>query len=274
MLLSAGVLSLLEEMISDSETCESATALYLNLSILDDAKPEIGLSKALDFLVQLLLADNPAGISCKHDALHTIYNISTVVTNTPALLASGIICALQSLLTDHATPEGLAWTEKALAVVINLAYSEAGKDAIVTTPGMISCLAAVLDTGEPAEQELVVSCLLVLCNGDERCSHLVLQEGVIPALVSVSVTGSPRGMERAQRLLQLFREQRQHEPPPAAAPVSTPAPAPVPQVTSGGGGGGGGGNNGKLVKSLHKSKSKKLVRTLSSMWKVYQCYGE
>lgn len=272
MLLSAGVLSLLEEMISDSETCESATALYLNLSILDDAKPEIGLSKALDFLVQLLLADNPAGISCKHDALHTIYNISTVVTNTPALLASGIICALQSLLTDHATPEGLAWTEKALAVVINLAYSEAGKDAIVTTPGMISCLAAVLDTGEPAEQELVVSCLLVLCNGDERCSHLVLQEGVIPALVSVSVTGSPRGMERAQRLLQLFREQRQHEPPPAAAPVSTPAPAPVPQVTSGGGGGG--GNNGKLVKSLHKSKSKKLVRTLSSMWKVYQCYGE
>lgn len=84
---------------------------------------------------------------------------------------------------------------------------------MVSAPGFIGSLALVLDSGEPPEQEQAVSCLLVLCITDDNCSQLVLQEGVIPALVSLTVNGTTRGKEKAQKLLKLFREQRQKEQP-------------------------------------------------------------
>jgi FKBP-type peptidyl-prolyl cis-trans isomerase len=39
----------------------------------------------------------------------------------------------------------------------------------------------------------------------------VLQEGVIPALVSLTANGTGRAKDKAQKLLRLFREQRQRE---------------------------------------------------------------
>jgi hypothetical protein len=51
----------------------------------------------------------------------------------------------------------------------------------------------------------------VICSGDEGSSQTVLQEGVIPALVSVTANGTARARDKAQRLLRLFREQRQRE---------------------------------------------------------------
>ena len=51
----------------------------------------------------------------------------------------------------------------------------------------------------------------MICSGDEGSSQTVLQEGVIPALVSVTANGTARARDKAQRLLRLFREQRQRE---------------------------------------------------------------
>ncbi|KAJ0972360.1 hypothetical protein J5N97_020319 [Dioscorea zingiberensis] len=263
MLLSAGVIPLLEQMIFNSETCEPATALYLNLSCLDDAKPIISSSQAVSFLVQLLQADSSASSSCKHDALYTLYNLSTYPLNIPSLLDSGIVDALYSLLAFPTESSRYAWTEKTLAVFINLASTKAGKQEIVSTSGLIGTLAMLLDTGEPAEQEQVVSCLLILCSSDEFCSQMVLQEGVIPALVSISVSGTPRGMEKAQKLLKLFREQRQSEPSLVCAQQHEEDRSNGHVLVSG-------------VKPLCVSKSKKFGRSLSSMWKnrtfsVYHC---
>ncbi|KAL0385377.1 UNVERIFIED_CONTAM: U-box domain-containing protein 45 [Sesamum radiatum] len=81
-------------------------------------------------------------------------------------------------------------------------------------PGLISALATILDVGEPVEQEQAAACLLILCNSNEACSQMVLQEGVIPSLVSISVNGTVRGKQKAQKLLMLFREQRQRDPSP------------------------------------------------------------
>ena len=80
--------------------------------------------------------------------------------------------------------------------MINLATSQVGREEIVSTPGLIGALASILDTGELIEQEQAVSCLLILCNRSEECSEMVLPEGVIPALVSISVNGTPRGQEK------------------------------------------------------------------------------
>ncbi|TKY59876.1 U-box domain-containing protein 6 [Spatholobus suberectus] len=258
-MLSAGVLSLLEEMISKTSSYGCPTALYLNLSCLEEAKPMIGMSQAVLFLIQLLQSDSD--VQCKQDSLHALYNLSTVPSNIPYLLSSGIISGLQSLLVGDG--DCSMWTEKCIAVLINVATSEVGREEIVSTSALISALASILDTGELLEQEQAVSCLLILCNKSETCSEMVLQEGVIPALVSISVNGTPRGREKAQKLLMLFREQRRdpspvktHQCPPETSDLSTP-PAEM----------------NPLCKSVSRRKSGKAF---SFIWKsksyfVYQC---
>ncbi|XP_044494011.1 U-box domain-containing protein 6-like [Mangifera indica] len=206
-LLAAGILQLLEKMISNPNSHGSATAVYLNLSCFEDAKSLIGSSQAVQFLVHL--CKGKTEVQCKLDALHALFNLSTVPSNIPNLLSAGIISGLQSLVIAG----DRMWTEKSLAVLLNLASSQAGKNEMLSTPGLIAGLATVLDTGEPIEQEQAVACLLILCKGSEKCSQMVLQEGVIPALVSISVNGTTRGQDKAQKLLMLFREQRQRDHP-------------------------------------------------------------
>ncbi|KAK1295352.1 U-box domain-containing protein 45 [Acorus calamus] len=271
MLLSAGILPLLEDMILSPESYEPATALYLNLSCFDEAKPLIGSSRAVPFLVQLLRSPAPPNHQCKLDALHALYNLSTHPPNALPLLSSGVLDGLHSLLLGGGPDDPV---EKAIAVLINLASSKTGRREITSAPGLIGGLAMVLETGQPVEQEQAVLCLLMLCNADERCSQMVLQEGVIPALVSVSVNGTPRGIEKAQKLLMLFREQRQRD---------TSPPARDHRGESSGGGGPPREQQQQqqmemATKTMCKSTTtkKKLGRTLSSMWKgknfsVYQC---
>ncbi|KAG5221975.1 hypothetical protein OIU77_011552 [Salix suchowensis] len=259
MMLAAGAIPLLEDMISNPDSDGSATALYLNLSCLDEAKSIIGSSQAVAFLIQILQGE--ARVQCKLDALHALYNLSSHSTNISNLLSAGIINGLQSLL---AVPGDHSWIEKSIAVLINLASSQPAKDEMLSTPGLISGLATILDTVEPIEQEQAVACLYVLCNGSEKGSQLVLQEGVIPALVSISVNGTTRGKEKAQKLLMLFREQRQQDQPSAdvcfqqtesssrsmPAPESKPQCKPVPRRKM-----------GKAISFFWKSKS----------YSVYQC---
>ncbi|KAM3353111.1 hypothetical protein ACQJBY_024348 [Aegilops geniculata] len=281
LLLSAGIVELLEQMTSNPRLAAAATALYLNLSCLTDAKSVIASTQAVPFLVDRLYnhdACDPKASSCKHDALYTLYNLSTHQASIPSLLSAGIVDALHTLLTDSSVSEGIGWTEKALAVAISLAATQAGRKEIMSTPGLVSTLAMLLDTGEPTEQEQAVSCLLAMCAADDKCIAPVLQEGVVPSLVSISATGTGRGREKAQKLLKLFREQRQRDggQPPASQQQQQQAPS------SEAGNGNGNGNGGGVMvchresKPLCKSKSRKLGRTLSSLWKnrgfsLYQC---
>ncbi|KAL0335991.1 UNVERIFIED_CONTAM: U-box domain-containing protein 45 [Sesamum radiatum] len=204
LMLAAGVLPILEKMIASTDAVGAATALYLNLSCLEEAKPVIGSSEAVPFLIWVLKDE-----------------------------------------TDEQSS------------------SKTARDQIIMAPGLISALATILDVGEPVEQEQAAACLLILCNSNEACSQMVLQEGVIPSLVSISVNGTVRGKQKAQKLLMLFREQRQRDP----SPVSTrPRPesdeVPLPAQDS---------------KPLSKSVSRRKVGKAFSFWRknksfsVYQC---
>lgn len=261
LMLAAGVIPLLEEMISDRNSYGLAAALYLNLSCLKEAKPIIGSSKAVPFLIELLFSKTTP--RWELDALHCLFNLSSYPSNIPNLLQSGIINALQLILSE---PRDQAWTEKSIAVLINLASNNTAKEEIISSPGLISSLSALLDTGEPIEQEQSVSCLLILCNGNEKSSQMVLEEGVIPSLVSIQVSGTSRSREKAQKLLMLFREQRQRDSSPPRAPESpsgvefTVSP-PEPKSVSKSIGEKEGVNRDK--KPLGKSVSRKLGRTFS-----------
>ncbi|CAA0820097.1 U-box domain-containing protein 45 [Striga hermonthica] len=202
LMLALGVLPILHKM---SDSLGAATALYLNLSCLDEAKSMIGNSEAVPFLIWVL--KNESNEQCKLDALHTLYNISSEPASIPHLLSAGIIDALGTVITEE------KWREKCISVLIYLSSSKSARDEITGAPRLIRALANVLDVGEPMEQEQAAACLLTLCNSDDKCSEMVLQEGVIPSLVSISVNGTMRGKQKAQKLLMLFREQRQQDPP-------------------------------------------------------------
>ncbi|CAA0832669.1 U-box domain-containing protein 7 [Striga hermonthica] len=189
-------------MSSNADSAGAATALYLNLSCLEEAKAIIGNSVAVPFLISVLRNKNKK--QCKLDALHTLYNISSEPANIPHPLSAGIIDALQAVI-------GHPWTEKCIAILIYLASSKNAWDENRAVPSLISALATILDVGEAVEQEQTAACLLILCSLDDKCSEMVLQEGVIPSLVSISVNGTVRGKHKAQKLLMLFREQRQKQ---------------------------------------------------------------
>ncbi|CAN6239933.1 unnamed protein product [Urochloa humidicola] len=211
-LLLAGVIPLIEQMIQRPETCEAAIAMYLNLSCISEAQAIIGSSDAIPFLVEALReGDCSRSDTCRLDALLTLYNLSLHAPNIPLLMASGIIEALRAVLAPSSS-----WTDKALAVLLNLALTRAGKAEIAADAAVVGAIVLILDNGEPGEKEKAVSCLHVICSGGDEGgggggSQAVLQEGVIPALVSVTANGTARARDKAQRLLRLFREQRQRE---------------------------------------------------------------
>ncbi|XP_022857329.1 U-box domain-containing protein 6-like [Olea europaea var. sylvestris] len=257
-MLASGVLPVLQDMITTKDSIGAATALYLSLSCLEEAKPVIGSSDSIPFLIRIL--EYETGVQCKLDALHALYNLSSHSTNIPILLSAGIIHALQALSihsSDH------AWMEKCIALLINLASSRTARDEIVLAPSLISGLANALDVDEPIQQEQAAACLLLLCKGNEKCGQVVLQEGVIPSLVSISVNGTMRGKQKAQKLLMMFREQRQQDPSPVPTqqkPESDEMPLPD-----------------QVSKPLSKSIStRKVGKAWSFWWKnksfsVYQC---
>nr|XP_043636884.1 U-box domain-containing protein 45-like [Erigeron canadensis] len=254
MLLSAGILSLMLQMIKGTKSVNAAIALYLNLSCLDQAKPIIGSSEAVPFLIEVLRGTNDS--QCKSDSLHALYHLSSLHSNIPRLISSGIITALQPFLIDL---DSNSWTEKAIAVLINLAVTNSGRAEIIAGPGLISGLSMLLDMGESEIQEQAAACLLILCTGSVKCSEMVLQEGVIPSLVAISVNGTMRGKQKAQKLLMVFREQRQRDPP---------------VVVQGSVGQCEGGDERKV---LSKSTSRRKMGRAWSFWRknksfsVYQC---
>ncbi|KAL5537322.1 hypothetical protein UlMin_044719 [Ulmus minor] len=260
-MISAGILSLLEEIIFQTNSHEFATALYLNLSCLEEAKSMIGSSQAVPFLTRLLQANTDT--QCKLDALHALYNLSSVPSNIPHLLSAGIVGGLQSLAGSGES----IWREKCLTVLINLATNQSGKDEMISSRGLIGVLATIVDCGAEIEQEQAVSCLLLLCNGDEKCSQMVLQEGVIPGLVSISVNGTTRGKEKAHKLLLLFREQRQRDQQQVSNEVDEGSESSEMEV----------GVGGPEAKPLCKSISRrKMGKAFSFLWKsksysVSQC---
>ncbi|XP_044966969.1 U-box domain-containing protein 7-like [Hordeum vulgare subsp. vulgare] len=209
-LLSAGVIPLMEQMIQKPETCEAAVAMYLNLSCLEEAQAIIGSSEVIHVLIRCVQEEGYRSGTCRLDALLTLYNLSLHAPNIPPLLSSGIVQSIHAVLAPSSSSSS-SWTDKALAVLINLALTWPGKKEIAANQAIVGDIVFILDNGEAAEQEKAVSCLWMICNGDEGCSQTVLQEGVIPALVSLTANGTGKAKDKAQKLLRLFREQRQRE---------------------------------------------------------------
>lgn len=97
-------------------------------------------------------------------------------------------------------------TGNCLLIMKNLCDIEEGRVSVAETDGCIGSIAEVLETGSCEDQEHAVFILLSLCSQRVGYCQLVMDEGVIPALVSISVNGNDKGMIGALELLRLLRD--------------------------------------------------------------------
>ncbi|KAL6011335.1 hypothetical protein ACLOJK_001781 [Asimina triloba] len=116
-----------------------------------------------------------------------------------------------------------------IRILENVCETEEARAAILGTNGCIESIAELLDTGTQDEQEHAVAILLSICSYSSDYCQLVMNEGVIPSLVSTSINGTSRGKESAMKLLQLLRDLRRKDAldsfhPPPVVPYSELSP--------------------------------------------------
>ena len=93
-----------------------------------------------------------------------------------------------------------------IAILKNLCDSEEARLAVANTDGCIAAIAKLLERENREDQEHAVSILLNMCSQRAEFSELVMEEGVIPGLVSISVNGSKRAAAMAMEMLRILKE--------------------------------------------------------------------
>ncbi|XP_050229059.1 U-box domain-containing protein 5 [Mercurialis annua] len=83
--------------------------------------------------------------------------------------------------------------------------AEEGRISVTETNGCIASISQLLESGSREEQEHAVSLLLTLCSQRVEYCQLVMDEGVIPSLVDISINGNEKGKASALELLRQFR---------------------------------------------------------------------
>ncbi|KAL2650877.1 hypothetical protein R1flu_019005 [Riccia fluitans] len=210
LVVNAGAVPLLVKMLGEGETQfikESAAAALLTLSCLNDSnKACIGSFGAITLLVQMMISGSSQG---RKDALTTLYNLTIFVGNRHRVIRDGALPVLFHFLNLRKVD----LMEKCIALLYNLSFTEEGRNEIAQIGDAISTLAEILEGGSMKEKEHVVATMLLLCIHSSQLNDSVLKEGVIPSLVAISVIGTPRARDKAQKLLQHFREHRHKEAP-------------------------------------------------------------
>eukprot|EP00250_Pteridium_aquilinum_P020042 c24680_g1_i2 orf=734-1888(+) len=200
----AGALPLLVELLQldNANLRESAAAVILTLSASNANKPLIGSSGATSLLVDMLMYGSVQG---RVDAVMALYNLSTYPDNLAPILAAGAISPLILLLKDCRKASKVA--EKTMALLQSLMGFEEGRSAVANEEGGVLTLVEVLEEGSLQSREYAVSALLTMCQSS-RCKYrqAILQEGVIPGLLELTVQGTAGARQKARSLLQLLRD--------------------------------------------------------------------
>ncbi|KHG23302.1 U-box domain-containing 5 -like protein [Gossypium arboreum] len=94
-----------------------------------------------------------------------------------------------------------------IVVLRNLCNNQEARASITQTPGCITSIAMLIETGTHEDQEHALAILLALCSQRVEYCQLVMDEcDIFPALFDVSVNGSDKGKASAMELLRLLRD--------------------------------------------------------------------
>ncbi|XP_062222265.1 U-box domain-containing protein 5-like [Phragmites australis] len=153
-------------------------------------------------LFKILASDDAEGLEL---SLKIICKLSSAANIKSYLISLGIISKLAPILTEG------RFVECCLKILRNLCDMEETTVLITRTDRFLGSVAEYLDTGSPKERELAVVILLAICSRSIEDCLLVMKEGVIPALVDLSVNGTDEAKGCSIKLLHLLRDMRRSD---------------------------------------------------------------
>ena len=143
--------------------------------------------------IQLLTSGSPPG---RNDACKALYNPSIRTANKSRIIKAGAVPALICFLDEP--PSRMA--ETFVCVLANLATVSEGRASIAQERRGISGLVEAIESGGPRAQENAAATLWQLAKHSRKHRAAIPQEVVIPPLVAISQTGTPRAKIKVRGL--------------------------------------------------------------------------
>lgn len=181
----------------NSEVATEAVCIIEILSHYQYCRTKIAASGVISSIIQVLEVQNR---ELYEPAIRILYNLSLDNEIQAYIVATDFICKLVPYFDDSSL------ARYCITILKSLCNHEAVRVSVAETDGCIASIARMLETDSSENQEHAVYILLSLCSQRDRYCQLVMDEGVIPSLVSISTNGNERGKASAMELLRLFRD--------------------------------------------------------------------
>ncbi|KAL2518060.1 ARM repeat superfamily protein [Abeliophyllum distichum] len=186
---------------SNQAVAEAVVANYLGLSALDSNKRIIGSSGSIQVLVRTLKDfDETSSYQAKQDSLRALYNLSISPLNVFPMLETDLIPFALSKLGDMDT------SERMLSILSNVVAIAEGRKAISNVPDAFPTLIDVLNwTDSPVCQEKASYILMVMAHRSYGDRQVMIEAGLVSALLELTLLGSTLAQKRASRILECLR---------------------------------------------------------------------
>ncbi|GJY31984.1 U-box domain-containing protein 5 [Tanacetum coccineum] len=181
----------------ESEVIEEALSIIEELSSHQNCRSEIASSNALTYIFKFL---DTQIIEIQTPALKILYNLTLTRNVRSLIVSSDLIPKLVTLSEDDSL------SRYCLAILTNLCGTQDNKSIIAETDGCIPFIARVLESDSCDEQEQALEILVSLCSQSIEYCRLVMDEGVIPSVVSISINGNENGKSKAHEMLRLLHD--------------------------------------------------------------------
>lgn len=182
-----------------TESQEHAAGALFSLALEDDNKAGIGVLGALHPLLHALRSDSELA---RHDSAMALYHLSLIHSNRVKMIKLGAVPVLLALACSSAS-----MAARVLLTLCNLAACAEGRSAMLDCNAM-ECLVGMLRGSAESTRENCVAALYSLSHGSIRFKGLAKEAGVADALREVEERGSERAREKARRILQMMKKER------------------------------------------------------------------
>ncbi|CAL9759359.1 unnamed protein product [Musa acuminata subsp. burmannicoides] len=183
----------------DSQTSIEALTLLHILAQDPSCRSDILSSGVLTTVLKSLDSEVPEYLEL---SLNILLDLSADKDVKSYILSSGCITKLASFMMDGRL------VHLCLKIIQTISSNEEGAMLVAKATACLASISELLDTGSKEEQELAVDILYAVCSQSFENCLLIMDEGVIPALVNISVNGNAKGKEVSQRLLHRLRDVR------------------------------------------------------------------
>lgn len=180
----------------DSAAAEETFAILVVLSSYAYFISKIVASGALASILNMLDSQNG---QFQKLAIKILHNLSSDVDIQSHIAPPEFLPKLVPFLKDATL------AVSCLVILKSMCSTELGRVCVVETSGCLPSVAELLEIGNEEDQEHAVAILLCLCSQRDQYCKLVMNEGVIPSLVNLSVKGNDKAKVSALELLRILR---------------------------------------------------------------------